>query len=264
MFFQRLGPCVMVKNQGKYYLMKQHYIRPIALARGVRKKGSFKYRMIDAEEIFTSCYVWYIEGAKPNILVDAGETAEMFRKRGRVEEHIQSLDEGLGKVGLKPEDINIVILTHLHSDHVALASRYTKARFIVQKAEIDFALNPHPLAAGSYHVEQFNDLNFDVISGDKEITDGVSVLLTPGHTPGGQSVAVSTPAGTAIITGFCCLQDNFDPPKGGRDTSYEVVPPGYSLNALDAYDSLVKVKRCADIVVAIHDIMFQQHSRIPA
>ena len=244
--------------------MKKHYIRPIPLAKGPRNTASFMYRMIKGEEIYNCCYVWYIDGAKPNILVDAGETAEMYRKRGHVEDHIQSLDEGLNKWGLKPEDIDIVIVTHLHSDHIALAPRYTRARFIVQKAELDFGLHPHPLGAPSYHVEQFRDLNLDIISGDKEITEGVSVLLTPGHSPGGQSVAVSTPAGTAIITGFCCLQDNFNPPKTGRYRSYEVVPPGYSLNALEAYDSLLRVKRSADIPIAIHDIKFEHVDRIPA
>ena len=244
--------------------MKKCYIRPIPLAKGPRNNASFMYRMINGEKIYNCCYVWCIEGPEQKILVDAGETAEMYRKRGHVEEHIQTLDEGLNKLGLKPEDIDTVILTHLHSDHVALAPRFTNARFIVQKAELDFGMNPHPLAAPSYHPEQFKDLNLDIISGDKRITEGVSVLHTPGHSPGGQSVAITTPSGTAIITGFCCLQDNFYPPKIGKYKSYEVIPPGYSLNALEAYDSVLKVKRSADIPIAIHDIKFEHLDKIPA
>ena len=184
--------------------MKNYRIRPIPLCRGTRNKASFMYRSRDYGEIINNCcYVWYIEGAKPNILVDAGDTAEAMSSRGLIEEHIQSLDEGLANLGLKPEDINIVILTHLHSDHVALAYRYTNAKFIIQKAELDFALNLHPVGAPSFNTKLFKDLNFDIIDGDKEITEGIRVLFFPGHSPGGQSVAVSTSEGTAIITGFC-------------------------------------------------------------
>ena len=213
-------------------------------------------------------YVWYIEGPEENILVDAGSSAEMkatggagsiMFPEGRAE-HVQTIEEGLGKLGLKPEDIDIVILTHAHEDHIQLARKYPKAKFIIQKAELDFARNPHPIQRFTYQPELIEGLNFEVVEGDAQIVDGVSVMLTPGHSPGGQSVIVETAKGRAVITGFCCIRQNFEPPQG---LAVPVIPPGIHLDIVQAYDSVLKVKELADIVIPIHDSEFLGVDKIP-
>lgn len=210
-------------------------------------------------------YIWYIEGSEPKVLVDAGCRAEWLVSQGRPMEDIQSVEEGLNKSGVKPEDIDIVILTHLHSDHVQLASKFVRAKFIVQKAELDFALNPHPMVAkmGTYDKRFLKDLNMEVIEGDKEIIDGVRVVLTPGHTPGNQSVVVETLKGTAIITGFCCTLDNFAPPPEARAKGFEVIAPAMHCDPLQAYDSALKVKHSADIIIPLHESSFIGKDRLP-
>ena len=130
-------------------------------------------------------------------------------------------------MGLRPQDIDIIILTHLHEDHIQLARRYPKARFIVQKSELEFARNPHPVQAFCYLKDPFDDVNFQVIEGDKEIVDGVRVMLTPGHSAGAQSIVVETAQGRAMITGFCCIRTNFKPP---RELGIPVIPPGILLD----------------------------------
>ena len=180
-------------------------------------------------------------------------------------EDIQTVEEGLGKLGLKPDDIDIVILTHLHQDHIAFASKYTRANFIVQKAELDFALNPHPMAVKltSFDKRQFENLNLEVIEGDKEIIDGVRVMLTPGHTMGSQSVVVETPKGTAVITGFCCTLDNFDPPPKAKAQGLEVVPPTRHYDLLQSYDSILKVKQTGYFIIPLHETSFIGRDRLP-
>ena len=243
--------------------MAKYYIRPIPLCRGPRDKSQWLYRMNCGETVDSCNYAWYIEGSEPKILVDTGAKAEMYQAHGLSEEDIQSLEEGLSKLELKPEQIDIVILTHLHWDHVALASKLTRAKFIVQKAELEFAQNPHPATAPEYDANLFKDLNFEVIEGDREIIEGVKVFLTPGHTPGGQSVGVETLKGLAVITGFCCSLENFSPPPVFKAKGLTVVAPGIHTNALQAYDSVLKVKQIADIVLPLHDAAFMNKDRIP-
>ncbi|MGD8925110.1 MAG: hypothetical protein PVG64_09250, partial [Syntrophobacterales bacterium] len=95
------------------------------------------------------------------------------------------------------------------------------------------------------------------VKGDAEIVPGIRVILTPGHTPGGQSVAVETEKGTAVITGFCCNGNNF--PSVGP-----AVTPGVHLNAIEAYESAQRVKEMADILIPIHDLEVGRGGKIPA
>ena len=72
-------------------------------------------------------YVWYIEGLKERILVDAGISSEyLSKKRAIPAKDIHSLESGLQKVGLTPDEIDLVIITHLHSDHVARHTSFPK------------------------------------------------------------------------------------------------------------------------------------------
>jgi len=155
-------------------------------------------------------------------------------------------------VGVNFNDIGLVILTHLHPDHVAEASRFTKAKFLIQKDELEFARNPHPAVASGYVQEFFKELNFMVLSGDKKICDGLSVIKTPGHTEGGQSVCIETTKGIVIISGLCTIRENFEPPPPVSDTM-SVIFPTIHTNVLEAYDSLMKIKKIADILLPLHD-----------
>lgn len=245
--------------------MCKYHIRPIPLCMGPRGQAYWTYRLNSVQLAGSCLYVWYIEGSQPKILVDAGATAEMYPGHGYPQENIQSLEDGLSKLGLKPNDIEIVILTHLHWDHIALAPKFPNAEFIVQKAELDFARNPHPASAmtGDYSNKIFDDLKLRVIEGDKEIIDGVRVFLTPGHSPGAQSVAVETPKGRAVITGFCSTLANFDPPRYIKEKGFPVVTTGLHLDIRQAYDSGLKVKQIADIILPLHECSFVGKDRIP-
>ena len=243
--------------------MAIYSIRPIALCRGPKDLSAYTYRMNTGTTINSVCYVWYIEGSQPKILVDAGATASMFEEKGMPETDLISLEDGLNKLGVKPEDIGIVIVTHLHFDHIALSYLFKKAKFIVQKKELDYARNPHPIDSAGYDRSMFEGLDLEVIDGDKEIIPGVSVFLTPGHTPGGQSVEVNTTAGKAIITGYCHVLSTFEPNEVMKRHGWEVIPPTIHLDVREAYDSVLEVTRRADIVIAQHDPAFVEKERIP-
>lgn len=238
-------------------------IYPIALCEGPRDVSQWTYCLNIGTKCNSACYVWYIEGSKPKILVDCGARASHFVGKPFITRDLISIEDGLAKLGLTPEDIKIVILTHLHFDHVALAYLYKKARFIVQKKELDYARNPHPLDALYYDSSTFEGLNLEVIDGDKEVIPGVSVFLTPGHTPGGQSVEIETAAGEAIITGFCSQMSTFTQTEEMRRRGWEVAAPGLHQDAREAYNSVLKVKRRAAIIVPLHEPKFIGIETIP-
>lgn len=243
--------------------MAFYSIRPIALAEGPRDSSDYTYRENFGVKCDTACYIWYIEGSDPGTIVDAGANIDMFRERKVPETEVTSILDGLTELSLKPEDIGIVIVTHLHWDHIALGSLFKNAKFIVQKSELDYAVNPHPVDAHIYDKKTFAGLNFEVIEGQKEIMPGISVFPTPGHTPGGQSVEVSTESGKAVITGFCSTLNTFKQTDMMKRRGWEVSAPLIHNDVREAYDSVLEVKRRADIILPLHDPAFINKKRIP-
>jgi N-acyl homoserine lactone hydrolase len=238
--------------------MENLIIHPIPLyiinAKGEKSRMTHLFYL--GEDVQVCCYTWYIEGSGKNILVDTGGTAETAA-RSRPKEwitHLQSLEEGLAKYQLKPKDIDTVIVTHLHSDHIELACELVNARFIIQENELNLVSQPGFTAPG-YNKVYFEGLNFEVVKGDTQIVPGVKTLFTPGHSVGGQSIAIETEKGIAAIAGFCCIRDNFTPSEEIRKTTPFIIP-GLHIDAQQSYDSMLKVIRAADIIVPLHDPEF--------
>jgi glyoxylase-like metal-dependent hydrolase (beta-lactamase superfamily II) len=232
--------------------MANYTVHPIAVCRGPRDGSHFTYRANFGITINTACYAWYINGSSQKILVDTGATAAMFRERGAAEEDLISMTDGLAKLGITPEEIDLVILTHLHCDHIELAHLYKKAKFIVQKKELDYAHNPHPIDADFYIRNFFEGLNYDIIDGDKKIEPGLTVFLSPGHSPGGQSIEVKTASGQVVIPGFCCTGDTFRQTEDMKRRGWQVTIPLIHQDTREIYDSVIKIKKRADIILSLH------------
>jgi N-acyl homoserine lactone hydrolase len=141
---------------------------------------------------------------------------------------------------------------------------YKNARFIIQKKEIEYARNPHTVDAYLFEKkENFEDLKLEIIDGEKEIIPGVTVFLSPGHTPGGQSVEINTPAGKAVITGFCSCLSNFIQTEPMKRMGLEVCVPSIHTDIRQAYDSILEIKRRAKMILPLHDPSFADKERIP-
>jgi N-acyl homoserine lactone hydrolase len=246
--------------------MSDLYIHPIPLFKthGRFERPKMTYLSNFGQDMVLYNYVWFIAGGARRVLVDAGATAEMSVAMGRSPDEvaqIQTLEEGLARLGLTPADIDTVILTQLHWDHVGLAREFVNAEFVVQKAELEMASNPHA-AVRFYDRTLFEGLPFDVRDGDSSVADGIGVLLTPGHTAGGQSVVVGSKKGTVVLTGFCCIQENFEPGEDIKAIS-PLIPPGILIDLRQAYDSMMRVRDVADIIVPLHEPSLANVERIP-
>ena len=238
--------------------MSTYVIHPLAVGINQTDQGIMTYQKGYGKRIWLPIYVFYLEGGDQKILVDTG--MEEFMVPPGAEEQtglrIMEFEEALQTVNLKPDEVDIVIQTHLHNDHCENTYKCTNAKVYVQKTELDFFRSPHPIDH-RYYSDLLDESEVVTVEGDREIVPGVRVLFTPGHTPGGQSVAVETKDGTAIITGFCCNQENF--PSVGP-----VVTPGVHTDAIQAYESAQRLKEMADIIIPIHDIGVGLRGSIPS
>ncbi len=238
--------------------MRQYSIRPLVVGANETDQGIMTYLKDYGKRIWIPMYVFVIEGGDETILVDTG--LEEFMVPEHVGEtyglKILEFEDALATVGLKPEDVDVIIHTHLHNDHCENDAKCPNATVVVQEAEYAFYQNPHPLDH-RYLPGLLDGLRIEVVRGDVPFRDGIDLVWTPGHTPGGQSVVVNTAAGRAVITGFCCNDKNF--PASGP-----AVTPGVHTDALAAYDSIQRVRAMADILIPVHDLAVGRRTRIPS
>jgi glyoxylase-like metal-dependent hydrolase (beta-lactamase superfamily II) len=236
-------------------------IHPIVLGSKSFDKSMMTYQFNYGKPLVVPIYSWYLEGGSKSILIDTGEFMPLKSKEREeaLGARINSFEEGLSKYGLTPEDIDIVIHTHLHNDHCENDSKCKNATFYVHEKELKQIHDPHPL--DFRYMEDFIldvEENNQIVSlkDDTEILPGIKMIYTPAHTPGGMSVLISTEKGQALITGFCVIDENFNPPPNVIGMGMEVIPPGTLINSYQAYDILLRVKEMADIIVPLHEPKF--------
>lgn len=237
--------------------MREYTIYPLVIGARETDQGIMTYLRGYGKHIWMGIYAFLIKGADQSILVDTG--LEQFMVPDNIQEEygieVQEFEDALAAHGLTPETVDIVIHTHLHNDHCENDYKCTNARIVVQKAEYDFCMNPHPIDY-RYFPDLLDGLNIELVEGDVEFMDGIKLIFTPGHTPGGQTIAVNTSAGTAVIPGFCCNAMNF--PASGP-----AVAPGVHIDAIVAFENAQKVRKMADILLPLHDMAVGRRKRIP-
>ncbi|MBR1166959.1 N-acyl homoserine lactonase family protein [Bradyrhizobium liaoningense] len=138
--------------------------------------------------------------AMPNGLVPADPKAVTWRRP-------KTLAAQLEQLGIKPDDVKAMAVSHTHPDHTGNVELFPQSLLYVQKAEYDWpGANNTPRFKPSHPAE--------LLTGDKDVFgDGsVTILSTPGHTPGHQSLLVKLPkTGAVVLSGDAVhFRDNWD------------------------------------------------------
>jgi glyoxylase-like metal-dependent hydrolase (beta-lactamase superfamily II) len=151
-----------------------------------------------------------------NILIDTGIGGKEEPKFCDIYgvEQKPGLIANLKKLGLEPEDIDLVINTHLHFDHCGGNTRivdgkvvptFPKAKYLVQKGEFKDATQPNDRTKASYFSRNYVPIDelgqYELLDGDEEIVEGISVLRTPGHTDHHQCILIDSEEKCAIYLG---------------------------------------------------------------
>lgn len=230
-------------------------IKPLFLGSKTGDKSDSMYLYPSGEEI-RCCYCCYlVEGNGIKFMVDVGMPSQEYIK-GKpftVLGDAVALEDALKKAGAAPEEIDVVILTHLHYDHCFNLALFPKAKVYVQKKELAHALAPMPCERRIYSLLKECGKpgwldgvgRFEAVDGDAEIMPGVRVILTPGHSPGSQSVVVETNEGSYVMTGdYIPIMDNFE----------KCIPNTIHNSLRQWYESYDKIKQLNARLLPGHDM----------
>lgn len=140
------------------------------------------------------------------ILVDAGIGGKFdakFFDIYRIDHSATDIQRSLATLGISPEQVTDVIITHLHFDHAGGLTvtdgdrprpRFPRARHLVQRRHLEWATSPSPKDSGSFLPENFRPLQeaglLELLDGPEEVFAGLELHLLEGHTPAMQAVLV--------------------------------------------------------------------------
>ena len=223
-------------------------------------KPSFTYLRGLGETLDLPLIMFVIEGGESPVVVDTG--ADVNRAwdlhRIRMEQtEAEQPDVALRSVGIDPDDVRMVVNTHLHWDHSSNNHLFPNAQVIVQQRELDYARRPVPWHRVHFEAMpdsppaawQRGESQLTPIAGDTEIAPGVTAVTLPGHTPGSQGVLVETAAGRYLIAGDCLyLYENWE-----GDDQVDHIPVGLYTDLVAYDESLRKIETLDCRVIPSHD-----------
>jgi glyoxylase-like metal-dependent hydrolase (beta-lactamase superfamily II) len=148
------------------------------------------------------------------ILVETGIGDKEYSRRQASPRNGRTLMTELAEVGVRPHEVDIVINTHLHSDHCGWNTRkvdgnlvptFENAVYMVRREEWEAAINPNERTRGTYFAENLLPLEehgrLELVDGETRVTDEVTIVPTPGHSAGHASVVLASGGETAVYLG---------------------------------------------------------------
>ena len=152
-------------------------------------------------------FVWAAVSDEHTVVVDSGFSAEVAERRRR--RHLRCPTHGLGALGIDCARLPLVILTHLHYDHVGNLQKFPAADFVVQDEEMAFWTGRYASKGHFRHIVEVEDVvqlvreNFAgrlrFVCGTREVAPGITVHRVGGHAAGLQVVRVSTARGNIVL-----------------------------------------------------------------
>jgi glyoxylase-like metal-dependent hydrolase (beta-lactamase superfamily II) len=200
-------------------------------------------------------FVWAIVGRSGTFVVDTGFDANVARQRGRT--IVKPVEDGLLSIGIRPDAVEDVIVTHLHYDHCGNHDAFPNARYHLQDAEAAYAtgrLMSHATMRRPFEIEDVVAMLRKVFAGrvvfhdgSDEIAPGLTVHKLGGHSKGLQCVRVKTERGHVVLASDATH-------LYGHLSAGRVFPVTYNVGeVLEGYRTLEKLADSVDHIVPGHD-----------
>lgn len=185
-----------------------------------------------------NCLLVQVDGK--NIVVDVGNGEKMTEKQKafiHYERPNGGLLDGLARLGVAPEDVDLVINTHLHGDHCGgntyydaegrIVPTFPNAEHVVQRREYEDAMHPNERTRATYFPMNYQPLvesgQMRLLDGDTELMPGIRCVVTPGHTPAHMSVLFESGGQKAMfVCDLASYAIHFE--RLGWMTGYDVEP----------------------------------------
>jgi glyoxylase-like metal-dependent hydrolase (beta-lactamase superfamily II) len=164
-----------------------------------------------------------VEAPDALVLVDTGIGNKEDEKFGEIygvenQGSPTRLEDGIRAAGFAPDEVDRVVLTHLHFDHAGgntfrdeegvVRPAFPRARYVAQEKELTFARNANERTRGSYLPDNFEPVAaaglLDLVDGEVEVASGIRFLRTPGHTPHHASIVIESAGETACFLADVC------------------------------------------------------------
>ena len=216
----------------------------------------------DSSEATLTYFIWAIKGPHGNFVVDTGFDNAMAKKRGRQLD--KGIDQGLKAIGIEPDSVKDVIITHLHYDHAGNYEMFPRARYHLQDCEMNYATGRcmcHEALRMPFEAEDVVAMVRKVFTGrvafhdgDEEIAPGITLHRLGGHSMGLQSVRVKTKRGDVMLASDAAhLYEHYE--KG------KIFPLVYNIgDVLEGYNTLRKYASSERHIIPGHDpLVLQQY-----
>lgn len=237
--------------------MANYTIHPLNLGTITRDTSAMAYMTNPGVKVVLPVFAWFVTDGTRKILVDTGGIVpDGVRFMPYTRDESQTLPAALGALGLSCDDIDTVILTHLHWDHASQNHLFPKAAIYVQARELQYAATPLPCQVKSYDARQIFRSDYKILDGDCQLFDGIFLALTPGHSPGSQCVIVDTSGGKYCIAGDLV---NFNSCWTARPR----IANGFHTNLFEVYQSFDKVEKIGATMLFAHEPDILKHKVYP-
>jgi glyoxylase-like metal-dependent hydrolase (beta-lactamase superfamily II) len=237
-------------------------IKPLHVGTVIRDKSVLTYLKNMGQQIEVPLIAWLIQGNGRRILVDTGghDPRESEMHGPYLRTSLQHPVAALKEHGFTPDQIDTIIITHLHWDHASNINLFPNAKVFVQQEELKYASSPLPPHQWAYHIHpRFEGAmdQYEIIDGDFEIEKGITAHLTPGHTPGLQGVSVRAKNHIYFIAG-----DNIPLSEmWNAENKYGSAhwPSPIYVNLEMYLESLTRIESFGDFILPSHDPEVLKH-----